>query len=170
MEEGTHDGLPCLVPVTAQTYLRSIPTPTADMNHGQRFGDMHIGPMLRLTPARKALMRRASKPRCTSFPKILLILSFRESWGLGTWDWLKGERGPFLTSYHHHLLVGVRVFHPPSPPPSPLVPVSLPSGAPHLSSLFSPSRRDPCTPAWASGRSPRHFSSAHPLPGDGQLN
>jgi hypothetical protein len=91
MEEGTHDGLPCLVPVTAQTYLRSIPTPTADMNHGQRFGDMHIGPMLCLTPARKALMRRASKPRCTSFPKILLILSFRESWGLGTWDWSKGE-------------------------------------------------------------------------------
>ena len=37
-------------------------------------------------------MRSASKPRCTSFPNILMLISFRESWDLvkvvgGGWKW-----------------------------------------------------------------------------------
>ena len=47
-------------------------------------------------------MRSASKPRCTSFPNILLLISFRESWDLfkvvgGGWMWQVASirRNPF---------------------------------------------------------------------------
>ena len=84
MKADTHEGCPCLVSGIEKAYLISTPMPTTETssitNHAQRLGDTLVRPVMRMTPARKALMRRASKP---SFPNISLIVSFRESWGCG---------------------------------------------------------------------------------------
>jgi hypothetical protein len=78
----THDEHPCWEPGPMQGYMRTCNTrhKTRQMGFSSMRasrlakapgkGETHVRPVERLTPARRALMRMASKPICTSFPSI----------------------------------------------------------------------------------------------------
>lgn len=52
------------------TWGYSVQCEQIAFGNGHAWDETHVRPVERLTPARRALMRMASKPRCTSFPSI----------------------------------------------------------------------------------------------------
>ena len=60
-------------PYPATVYACSY---SCTLTHSASSRDTHDKPVVHLTPARKGLIRRASKLGCTTFPNILVLISF----------------------------------------------------------------------------------------------
>lgn len=89
--QSTHDGYLCSGLGTAQAYARwryQRDSRNKCLKH------TYVRPVERFTPARRALIRSASKPRCTSFPNMVA-----KDWGSFRWT-----RAAVIERHMHRML------------------------------------------------------------------